>query len=709
MSAKKLILTVVFLTLFPLTLLAGGGPENVLVVVNADSASSKMLANYYIAGRNIPPQNVVYLNGIPDKELVDMGFFRDKVLKPLIKEIETRKLAASIDYIVYSSDFPTAISNHSHLNRLKKKIAASGSKEPPWQLFHPNVSINAATYFAAAFITNDPGYMGMTANNYYRQPASVLLRQPFIGETKEQFDSAIAKFSSDSKGELKAAVQTLIELATENPQQAALHYWLARFYGKLGDAKNATLWITRAARAGWCYRTQTLADLAFDDVKDDALFSGIVDRIPDQAFDFAPTHGFSGRYAWGPNGMINKEAGQGNRHFISTVLGVTRNQGNTEREALRQLQASMRADETKPDGTFYFTETGDVRTKTRVPNFQVAIDALTEMGMRTKIVKATMPSNVDDVVGLTCGSAKFDWAKTKSRIVPGAICDNLTSLGGCLHNPSQTKLNEFLRYGAAGASGTVVEPYAVQPKFPHPMIHAHYARGCSLGEAFYQSVHGPFQLLIVGDALCQPWATKPVLKVGGMSAGATIKGRLKILLDASDSPVSIAGLTMFVDGIPVHRTKMVDTIPFDTRGMTDGYHEIRFVAVANNPIETTGTTIVPVIINNKNISTQLETQFTTVNVTDQVTFTAKSNYGDSIELMHNGRAIAKEAGREAKFKIPAALLGRGPVKVEAVAVSSSGKGVASIPISMMIEGKILAIKQPPKKTPKKKPATQKTK
>ena len=60
----------------------------------------------------------------------------------------------------------------------------------------------------------------------------------------------------------------------------------------------------------------------------------------------------------------------------------------------------------------------------------------------------------------------------------------------------QTPLSEFLRFGAAGASGTVTEPYSPSPtKFPSPMIQVHYARGCTLAEAFYQSVSGPYQLL----------------------------------------------------------------------------------------------------------------------------------------------------------------------------------------------------------------------
>jgi len=58
-------------------------------------------------------------------------------------------------------------------------------------------------------------------------------------------------------------------------------------------------------------------------------------------------------------------------------------------------------------------------------------------------------------------------------------------------NAGQTPLTEFLRFGAAGASGTVTEPYAIPAKFPDPFVHVHYVAGCCLAESFYQSITGP--------------------------------------------------------------------------------------------------------------------------------------------------------------------------------------------------------------------------
>ena len=693
---------VMFGFLFPGCLLAGGGPENVVLVVNADSASSKLIANAYINGRSLPARNVIYLSEVPTDELIRHDLFIEKILKPVFQEIDLRKLNRSVDYIVYSADFPTAIRVGDHLRKLKELARKqTGRALPSQEVFSETASITSATYFATAFLKGDPGYLTLNSNSYYRQKAQVLLRQPFYGATQAKFQKTIEKIHEGTDSDYKDAITELELLAKKNPRQMAVAYWLACFHAKLGDEKSATNWLIRAIKLGWSFQKQTLADKAFDEVKDDLLFKGIVSRIPDQAFDFAPTHGFKSVYRWGANGMLNAEPRQGSSYFLSTVLAVTRNHGNSERDALRQLQLSMRADETHPEGTFYFTSTGDIRSKTRIPNFASAIGALRQMGMKANIVKTKMPVNRRDVLGLTCGTAGFNWTITGSKIVPGAFCDNLTSFGGVLYRAGQTKLTEFIANGAAGASGTVVEPYTVQAKFPHPMIHVHYARGCSLAEAYYQSVHGPFQLLVVGDALCQPWATKPKLKISGVAAGDTIKGKIKLLLDDSQSPAPIAAIQIYVDGILVHQMKLTDKIVLDTADMTDGYHEIRVVAISKSRIETTGHTIFPVRVDNQGKSVKLTPAHLDYLETDQIKFKVKSNFGDSVELMHNGRAIAKRIGRNVKFEIPAKLLGRGRCKVVAVAIGESGTEVSSMPVEIEVKGPISALKPLPSPKPKK--------
>ena len=54
---------------------AGGGPENVLVVVNGDSPVSLTVANTYIELRNIPPEHVLWLHDIPYPETISIDAF----------------------------------------------------------------------------------------------------------------------------------------------------------------------------------------------------------------------------------------------------------------------------------------------------------------------------------------------------------------------------------------------------------------------------------------------------------------------------------------------------------------------------------------------------------------------------------------------------------------------------------------------------------
>ncbi|MFM8891818.1 MAG: hypothetical protein ACKOTB_09410, partial [Planctomycetia bacterium] len=239
---------------------------------------------------------------------------------------------------------------------------------------------------------------------------------------------------------------------------------------------------------------------------------------------------------------------KGNRYVLSTMLGVTAGRGNTVREIVRGLERSAAAAGTTPAGTSYFVTSDDVRTKTRSPAFPPIVQALEKLGVAARIVPGPLPKRCRDVAGLMTGTADFDWTESGSTIVPGAICENLTSFGGVFTpQAGQTPLSAFIRAGAAGSSGTVIEPYALQAKFPHAALHVHDARGATLAEAFYQSVQAPYQLLVVGDPLCRPWATIPRVEVALAAEGreigtdAPLTGRIEL---APASPDAVEHITL---------------------------------------------------------------------------------------------------------------------------------------------------------------------
>ena len=504
------------------------------------------------------------------------------------------------------------------------------------------------------------------------------------------------------------AEKALLALAKANPRQLAVAYRLVQCYAKLGNKRKATKWLVSAIRTGWQYRKYTLEDPLLADMQSDPLFSGVVKQVPDEAFEFAPTIAFKNRYQYGPNGMLNNYKGQGNRFFLSTVLAVTRNYGNTEQEALDQLKRTVLADGTDPKGSFYFTTTSDVRTRTRKPNFHFAISRLKKMGYNAEVISGTLPETKPRVLGVTIGAHEFNWKQSGSRLVPGAIGDNLTSYGGRIPYQPQTKCTEFLANGAAGASGTVAEPFAVQSKFPHPMIHVHYARGCTLGEAFYQSVTGPSQLLIVGDALCRPFGKVPGFGVAGVSLNQKVSGTIKLNPTPDSTSVRIAGYQLYVDGQLVHAQVNSAAMPIDTTDMADGYHEFRVVAIADNLLESSSSALIPLIVDNSGQKVTLTTDANKYLDTDLIELKATSNVGDAIALLHNGRVIAQESGRDVTFEFAATLVGRGPIQVEAVSVSNVAVGekqeavkpVASQPLDLLVEGLISRQKKyenPPRK------------
>ena len=159
---------------------AGGDPVNLFLVVNSESASSKLIANNYIYHRKIPAINVLYLNGIPKGELVPLEIFREKILKPIVKAIDARGIQDHIDYVVYSSGFPSQINCNKDLGRLFNAVRKKGGVVPiNKNMLRANVSINSATYFYQKLLSGDPTYISLNANRYYNRALGSVLRKPF--------------------------------------------------------------------------------------------------------------------------------------------------------------------------------------------------------------------------------------------------------------------------------------------------------------------------------------------------------------------------------------------------------------------------------------------------------------------------------------------------------------------------------------------------
>jgi uncharacterized protein (TIGR03790 family) len=529
---------------------AGGGPENVFLVVNPASPDSLAVANTFANLRQVPPINVFMLPWTGSDESVPIGAFRDSILRPVIRAIEARRLATQIDCVVYSSGFPWRVD---YVDELPPDLKNEDQ--------FPSGSLTGMTTLHAAVNSGAPMWLAVDSNLYYR------------------------------------------------PVNA--------------------------------------------------------EGVP------AETRGFRSWYGWSKKGEL-LEAG-GASYLLSAMLGVTAGRGNSVAEIDAYLRSAAAADGTRPQGTIYFMTNGNIRTTTRSGPFPAVVRALGELGVKAEIVAGTLPERKRDVAGLMTGTPSFDWPGSRSTMVPGAICENLTSFGGIFtRTAGQTPLSDFLRAGAAGSSGTVTEPFSLQAKFPHPSIQVHYARGASLIEAFYQSVQAPYQLLVVGDPLCQPWATIPEVEVVRaadskvLEPGTTISGTLELEPRASGADAAgVDRFELFLDGLRVGRAGLGEKLVLDTTPIADGHHELRVVAIAASAVETQGRRIIPVTTANHGRTLQLTVEPTRVAPGGTLRIGVKGAGIDGAIVFAMGRVLGRTAAAEAVIEVPADLLGRGTVAIRA--------------------------------------------
>jgi uncharacterized protein (TIGR03790 family) len=659
---------------------AGGGPENLILVVNQNSPSSLAVANLYIELRQIPPSNVVYIN-VPfgaDAEQVPLAQFREKILKPVMEAIHARHLDGQIDYIVYSADFPTTID----VNAVTQKFLQSqpGLTKEQAKLFKGYASINAMTFYAGAALEDSPAFLSLDGNWYARPPIGEAIGTAFEGDDDRNLRSALIALETGKYPDAKTLLEALIK---KYPLQFAPRLLLVRCCAGMEQPKETADALSMLARTGWSHRKTVLEFKEFSQVASDAAVKSALEKIPDDATPYVHSHAFRRIYLWARNGGLNNGTDQGRNYILSTVLAVTRNNGTTLQDALAYLRRAAAADFTHPQGDFYFALTADVRTKTRQPGFDAAIAGLKQLGLGAEIVNTDVPMRKQNVLGAMLGEKSAQWPPSQSELLPGAIVDNFTSVGGKMQGPGHTPATEFLRWGAAGSSGTVVEPYAVQAKFAHPLIFVHYARGYTMAEAYYQSVRAPFQLLIVGDALCQPFATPIPFEVDGLEPGATIKGKVGLTVSTNE-PDQIDHYELFLDGLRSNVNPRIGKFNFDADKISDGYHELRIVAVANRPLETQSRKIIPFFIDQNGAKVTLSVDRAIVSAQAEMEITATAETVGPISIYQNSRVIGTIEKSGQPIRVPAAKLGAGHSRIYAVA-PINGVNIQSEPLSVQVD------------------------
>jgi uncharacterized protein (TIGR03790 family) len=86
------------------------GPHEVALLVNQNSKVSCTIANHFVAARDVPPQNIVYLDlpAEPQQTLSAEQFTRT-IWEPATRVLEDRRVTGHILAWVYSAGFPTLV------------------------------------------------------------------------------------------------------------------------------------------------------------------------------------------------------------------------------------------------------------------------------------------------------------------------------------------------------------------------------------------------------------------------------------------------------------------------------------------------------------------------------------------------------------------------------------------------------------------------
>ena len=554
--------------------LAGQSPESVVVVVNADSWASLTVANEYARLRHIPAGNFVALSGLSSFDGMGPDEFRAQILGPVLKAIDDRGLRAQVDCIAYSVDLPSVIWVQSDMN---------GKKFP--QVITAAASANSVTYLHELFMQKDTAYLDLDINRYARRTLPMADGKPLSAVERAEYARGVTLYDAKKFAEAVAAIAPLLG---EPRNDAGVYYNFACCQALAGDADGAFASLKRAVEIGWRNHGQMTSDPDLASLAERADLKELVASMKARKVEVQETRGFRGEYAWGSDGA---PAAQGSRYLLSTMLGVTAGRGNSVREVLECLRRAEQADATEPKGTVYIERNGDVRSTTREWAFAPLVDALRKLGVTALIEDGVLPVGKRDVAGAVIGIADFNWADSKSTILPGAICEHLTSCGGMMgERDGQTPCTAFIRAGAAGSSGAVTEPYALQAKFPSPFIQWHYARGATLAEAFYQSLEGPYQLLVIGDPLCRPWAKASSKGGGGVTVegaarGATMKGQIELKPRGAPGEDPAKEFEFFVDCVRVGRFAKGEVFALDTTKHGEGAHTLSVVATRSDAIE----------------------------------------------------------------------------------------------------------------------------
>lgn len=642
---------------------AGVSPENVIVVVNADSHASRTIANHYVHLRKIPSSNVIFLKDVRGEENgddlnMDLEVFKIKILRPVFETINARGLAAQARVIAYSADFPTSVNVKRHTDRL--------TNESLKQYQNATASITGLTYLYQFVLGDSESYLGWQSNFFARGAFSRYFENPFSGDRRGEFAEAKTFLDEQKYAEAATVLEKLFQGSTTLFPLAIM---AAEARAKTNQSDAAIALIQKAIQAGWNSRVYLEDSEVLSPLLEDARLKTLKERLQEYpAVTQSPT-GFSGAVAWTPTGLPVRDPKAGVRYMMSCMLAVVHQRGSTIEQAIEVLARSSDCDRTFPKGSFWFTNTADVRTKTRFPFIGDALLWLNTLGHDAEIIHRSIPNKGGNVIGLMLGTQNMNAIPNqKWKFVPGAISENLTSLSAHFGLDANTKITVLLHAGAAMSCGPVAEPYSIHHKFPKPTMYGYYANGVSAIEAFYLSLSSPYQTLIVGDPMAQPFAKAPM---DWVKLTRSALGEEKLHLNFSRGRVPLVkeqtkavSIEFFLEGKLSRAVPVVANARLNLPSDFSGELETSVVLVGGNPTR-------PRISHPKSISIDGQHSVPIARLSpeskDAQGVELECEGADSVRLMHHQEVVGVVQGPKGTVFMDRESFGDGPLRMRPVA------------------------------------------
>jgi hypothetical protein len=327
------------------------------------------------------------------------------------------------------------------------------------------------------------------------------------------------------------------------------------------------------------------------------------------------------------------------------------------------------------------------RSGPRDPFYPAAVSAITAAGGQAQLQFADLPLGSYDCQGIMTGLAQPDPATANLGILAGAFCDHLTSYAGTYDNNSQTKMSQWITKGASGTSGTVEEPCNYAGKFPHARLHVWYFQGQSLGESWLRSLNFvPMQALFNGDAMCRPYATFPVVSLGGVP-GTPVAGLFAPVPSATTTlpGASIASYELLVDGRSLSSCGPGGHFTVDTTQLADGWHELRALAYDSTLNKNVGRWIGSFQTDNFGRSATLIPPPIFPDLTTMIPCVASGSGAalGELRLLQGSRVVAARAAG-GTLTVCGGNLGAGEVRLQLEAEFADGKLARSAPVTFSI-------------------------